>query len=160
MPAEAVRPRFAERLRPSPGIWAVAVGLGMAFGLILGPVNAIAALIFGAMAVVMLITLLVITTPQLVVTDDTFRAGRARLPLSVVSGAEALDADDMRKARGVDADARAFLCIRGWLPVGVRVRLHDPEDPTPYWLVSSRRPEALATAIRAGITRPGSHDRS
>jgi hypothetical protein len=29
----------------------------------------------------------------------------------------------------------------------VRVELTDPEDPTPYWLVSSRRPDALARAL-------------
>jgi hypothetical protein len=155
MSEDVVRPRFAESLRPSPGVWAATAGFGAALGLILGPVSTAAAVIVGAVSIVMLVTLMAITTPRLVVTDNTFRAGRATLPLKVVTGVEALGAEEMRKARGVDADARAFLCIRGWLPIGVRVRLDDPEDPTPYWLVSSRRPEALAAAIRAGITRTG-----
>jgi hypothetical protein len=61
----------------------------------------------------------------------------------------------MRQARGIRLDARAYLCIRGWLPAGARVILDDPEDPTPYWLVSSRRPEALARAVRATMDRVG-----
>jgi len=33
----------------------------------------------------------------------------------------------------------------------VRVDLNDPADPTPYWVVSSRRPTELAGAIKAAI---------
>jgi hypothetical protein len=87
------------------------------------------------------------------VTTETFVAGRAKVPVSLVSGIEELDPGQMRQARGVRLDARAYLCIRGWLPVGVKVFLADPEDPTPYWLISSRRPEALASALRATIDR-------
>jgi hypothetical protein len=34
----------------------------------------------------------------------------------------------------------------------VRLRLDDPEDPTPYWLFSVRRPEALVRHL--GTARP------
>lgn len=142
---------FTESLSPSPGIWAIGAGLGAAFGLVLGPVSTTAAYVLGVVGLVAIVTLLAVTTPRLVVTDTSFRAGRAEVPLAVVDGVEVLSAEAMRKARGVEADARAFLVIRGWLPVGVKVRLHDPADPTPYWLVSSRRPDRLAAALRAGI---------
>jgi hypothetical protein len=33
------------------------------------------------------------------------------------------------------------------VPGGVRVDVADDDDPTPYWLVSSRRPAALAAAL-------------
>jgi hypothetical protein len=29
----------------------------------------------------------------------------------------------------------------------VKVELTDPQDPTPYWLVSTRRPERVVEAI-------------
>jgi hypothetical protein len=60
----------------------------------------------------------------------------------------ALDAESMRAARGRSLDARAYLCIRGWLPQGVKVTLRDPADPTPYWLISSRRPDDFVSALR------------
>ena len=31
--------------------------------------------------------------------------------------------------------------------------LDDPEDPTPYWLVSSRQPETLAASLRSATAR-------
>ena len=64
----------------------------------------------------------------------------------------ALDADGVRRQAGVEADARAYLLLRPYLKRGVRVDIADPADPTPYWLVSSRRPDALVSALEAGRT--------
>ena len=49
----------------------------------------------------------------------------------------------------MDADARAYLLLRPYLKRGVRVDITDPADPAPYWLVSSRRPDALVSALEA-----------
>jgi len=79
------------------------------------------------------------------------RAGRARIPARLVGPAEALDAEGTRRVHGVEADARAFLLTRPYLKRSVRVPVLDPADPTPYWLVSTRRPLRLAEALaRAG----------
>ena len=66
----------------------------------------------------------------------------------------ALDSDGVRRQAGVEADARAYLLLRPYLKRGVRVDIADPADPTPYWLVSSRRPDALVSALEAGRTAP------
>ncbi len=155
MPSDADQTIYAERLWPTPGIWAATIGFGAALGLIPAPVSPQAALIVTCLGVVSLITLMLITTPTVRVTETTFVAGRAEIPISLVSGVEELDAGQMRQARGIRLDARAYLCIRGWLPAGARVILDDPEDPTPYWLVSSRRPDSLARAVRATLDRVG-----
>jgi hypothetical protein len=48
---------------------------------------------------------------------------------------------------GVDADARAFLLLRPYLKRSLKVQVLDPADPTPYWLLSTRRPAKLAEAL-------------
>ena len=88
--------------------------------------------------------------PRVSVDGTTFRAGRAHIPLDLVGPVTALDADAVRRQAGVDADARAYLLLRPYLKRGVRVDIDDPADPTPYWLVSSRRPDALVSALEAG----------
>ena len=153
MPSDAEQAIYSERLWPTPGIWAATIAFGAALGLIPAPISTQAALIVAVLGVVGCVTLLAITTPTLKITAETFAAGRAKLPVSLVSGIAELDPEQMRQARGVRLDARAYLCIRGWLPAGAKVFLADPEDPTPYWLISSRRPEALAKALRAMIDR-------
>lgn len=91
--------------------------------------------------------LLVAWTPRVEVSDGVLRAGRAHMPLRLLDGAEALVGEAARLARGPQLDARAYLCLRGWIPAVVRIHLADPQDPTPYWLVSTRRPEALVAAL-------------
>jgi hypothetical protein len=49
----------------------------------------------------------------------------------------------------VSLDARAWLVIRAWVDPVVRIELGDPEDPAPYWLVSSRKPQKLVAALQA-----------
>lgn len=83
---------------------------------------------------------------------DVLRAGRAHISTEHVGAVTALDADAMRLQAGRDADARAYLLLRPYLKRGVKVDLSDPSDPAPYWLISSRRPDALAAALtRAGL---------
>ncbi|HZG97302.1 MAG TPA: DUF3093 domain-containing protein [Nocardioidaceae bacterium] len=84
-------------------------------------------------------------------------AGRGRLPVRVVTDVTALDATELRRQSGVDADARAFLVLPPFVHTAVRVDLADPQDPTPYWLVATRRPHELTAAL-AGLGRSGAND--
>jgi hypothetical protein len=67
-----------------------------------------------------------------------------------------LDDQARRCLAGVDADARAYLLLRPYLRHAVRVDLVDPADPTPYWLVATRRPAQLVTALSSARTAEGS----
>lgn len=87
------------------------------------------------------------------VRDGMFRAGRAQVPVALLGAATALDTEGRHRLAGVDADARAYLLLRPYVRGAVRVALVDPVDPTPYWLVSTRRPAQLVAALssaRAG----------
>ena len=52
----------------------------------------------------------------------------------------------------MDADARAYLLLRPYLSRAVMVPVDDPADPTPYWLVSTRRPDELVAALDAAAS--------
>lgn len=92
--------------------------------------------------------------PQLRVDD-------ARLPVRHIADAIPLDAAGKRELLGPLAHPLAFVVQRPWVPGVVQVLLDDPADPTPYWVVSSRRPELLAAALlaardaRAGLRAAG-----
>jgi hypothetical protein len=74
--------------------------------------------------------------------------GDAHLPLRYVGEIEVIDKQHKRKALGQDADPAAFVLHRGWVGPVLRVRLTDPDDPTPYWLFSTRKPDAVAELLR------------
>lgn len=136
-----------ERLWPSVGIWAVAVGCAIALGLTILPVSRPGALLVAAVALALEVIVLVRTAAVVTVGHGILRAGAASIDVALLGRAEALEGTAMRAARGTDLDARAHLCIRGWLSGGVRVQLRDPKDPAPYWIISSRSPQDLAAAI-------------
>jgi hypothetical protein len=87
------------------------------------------------------------TTPTVEVTDTHLRAGRANLPMRFVGGAVAIHGEEATLARGRELDARAWMLLRGWVKDVVRVENTDPNDPAPYWLISSRRPDELVAAL-------------
>lgn len=116
-----------------------------------------AAAAYIASAVIAALVLLVLLTyggVRVSVVDGVFSAGRARIPVTFLRDPEALDTAQTRAAAGVDADARAFLVLRPYIRTAVRVHLTDPADPTPYWLVSTRHPTALAAELTAAIADP------
>jgi hypothetical protein len=143
---------YAERLYPSPGVLAAAAVFAAGCAVATLPLGTpVALLTFGLVAAAAAVLLARAAAP-VEVRGGRFVAGRARLPLAVVADVEPLDATAMRHARGPGLDARAYLCLRGWVRGGVRVPLRDPEDPAPYWMVSSRHQAALAAALTAAAT--------
>lgn len=142
-------PAYRERLWPAPWVL-IATGLVIPASLLVFlPISppagvGVAVVLYGA-----IVGVLLATTPTIEVTDVEFRAGRARMPRSVVGTAEAFEGDEASAERGTRLDARAWLLLRGWIPGVVKVEVVDDGDPTPYWLVSSRNPSRLAAALKS-----------
>lgn len=94
---------------------------------------------------------------EVTVADGELRVDDARLPVRFVADVVVLDAAARRDVLGPHAERWAFVIQRPWVSGAVQVHLDDPADPTPYWLVSSRRPDELAAALlaeRDGAVRP------
>ncbi|WP_245849077.1 DUF3093 domain-containing protein [Lentzea kentuckyensis] len=83
------------------------------------------------------------------VADGELRAGEAHIPLALLGEVEIIAQQDRRKTMGPHLDPAAYVVHRGWVKPLVRVRVTDPEDPTPYWIISTRHPEELAAAIKS-----------
>jgi hypothetical protein len=86
---------------------------------------------------------------RLEVSNGELRIRDAHLPLRYVSGAIALDGPTLRRVVGREGDPAAYVSIRPWIGPGLQVWIDDEDDPTPYWVVSSRHPDRVVTAIRA-----------
>jgi hypothetical protein len=139
-----------ERLWPSCSVWIFAAAVAAGLGLVVAPFGPAVMLIVGVVMLGVLVALLLAWTPTVGVDGEEFVAGRARIPVHYLGPPEALDAGGMRRARGPELDARAYLCLRGWVGPGLRVPVTDTADPVPYWLVSSRHPHEIAEAITRG----------
>lgn len=146
-------PRYAERLWLGPLGWAMVVAFGGLLGVVLLPVDGTLALVVTVVGVAGGLLVAVLSTPRVEVSGGTLRAGSAQIPVRLVGPARALVSDELRTQLGPALDARAYLCLRGWVHRAVRIELHDPLDPTPYWVVSTRRPDQLVEALAAAGAR-------
>ena len=152
---------FRERVHAPVWIWLLALmltaSLGVAYGFRLGTASGVVAFLVSQGLVSWW---LLATAPLVVVDDRVLRAGRARLPLRFVGRIAPLDTAQTRDARGRLADPAAFLCLRSWVSRSVLVEVEDPDDPHPYWLVSTRRGRDLAPLLAAArdAAQPASAD--
>jgi hypothetical protein len=138
---------YRERLWPSPWIYTVIALVVPASVLVFMPINPVVGVITGFALYAGCAGLLTVTAPVLLVTEHQLVAGRASLPLSMVGDATGFDGADATLERGQRLHARAWLVIRGWIRPVAKIEVADETDPTPYWLVSTRNPAALISAI-------------
>ncbi len=143
-------PQFRERLVPGVGPLVAAACAGVLVLVILLPLWPTVAWVAGAVVSVACVVALVLTAPVVSVSDGVLRAGRAHVPVEVLGDAVVVpDKERRTQELGPQLDGRAHVVLQSSIPTAVRVALEDPQDPTPYWLVSTRRPEELAAALRA-----------
>jgi hypothetical protein len=149
-------PAFAERLWPSPAGWVAVPALAAMLGIVLLPLSPVAAAVGAALGLVAAALAAARLATRVRVEGGELHAGDAHVPLALLQAPRALDADETRHELGPGLDARAHVCLRGWVRTAVRVELDDPADPTPYWVVSTRRPAELVAALGGGDDRgPG-----
>lgn len=76
---------------------------------------------------------------RLIASNKSLIVGKAEIESRYIKELVPITEEEMKHERGAGLDPRAYLAIRFWVKGGMKVILNDPRDPTPYWLVSSRR---------------------
>lgn len=84
--------------------------------------------------------------------------GPAHVALGHLGQVAVIPPADKRQALGPGLDPAAFLLHKAWIGPLVRAELIDPQDPTPYWIFSSRRAGELAAVLQAAIPQAGLAD--
>lgn len=142
---------FRERLYPSPGAY---LALTLSFPMLL-----LAALPFGlsvgasvAAAGGFSLLLLAYFSSPVIAVEERMRAGRFDIPLEIIGRVTELSGTQLRETLGVKSDARAKMLIRSYVKTAVKIEIDDKEDPTPYLVISTRRPRELAVALLANRT--------
>jgi hypothetical protein len=139
---------FKELLRPP--IWVLAfiyfllLSLVIAIWAAFDTTATIAAL---AAATIAIIYLAFAMRSTISVDGKELRIDRAHIDIKYLGDVKILDSSAMRLLRTRDADPAAYLAIKFWVPTGVKIAVVDPRDPTPYWLITSKRGEEIAALL-------------
>ena len=115
---------------------------------------AVGAGIFAGLAAAWALVKMSSTTIAVVEHSDGKRwlhAGEAKLPAELISRCLVIPPTAKQAAMGRQLDPAAFVIHKSWIPTMAMMVLDDPEDPTPYWLISTKRPQALLEALERPI---------
>jgi Protein of unknown function (DUF3093) len=140
---------YDERLTVPRSWWFMCVLTGVACALIALPFGPLPLL--GAFVATTALACAVISSygsARIRVVADSLVAGDARIPLTALGEAVALDREEATAWRTYKADTRAFMLLRSYVPTALKVEVTDPQDPTPYLYLSTRSPQLLAEALR------------
>ncbi|BDQ00347.1 membrane protein [Aquiluna sp. KACHI24] len=107
------------------------------------------ALTLGVLVPTLLFALASLLAPKISLTDLELRAGSFSIPREIIGEVRVLDQQASRFERGPGLNANARMLLRGDIATMIKIEILDPQDPTPYLLISTRRGELLASALRA-----------
>ena len=137
---------FSERLLAPWWWWLVALGItaGAAAELQNGDGLPVLYVVLPGLALALLVT---VSSQRLRVEGGVLHVPCARAPVTAFGTAELVQGSDLRTWLGPRAQRSAHVRVRPWLTTAVRLEVVDPADDTPYWLVGTRRPDALLAAL-------------
>lgn len=86
-------------------------------------------------------------SPVIEVDEKGFAVGDSVLPLSVITGFEVIPANRAFEERGRLLDPGAYVRFQMSVNTLLKLQITDAEDTTPYWLIATRNPQAIADLL-------------
>ena len=140
---------YRERLVPNAWIFIILLLFFVpTVTLVTMPISAAAALPAGVVTFLVVSLVMLAVSPRIEIADGRLVAGRAQIELKYLGKMKLLTESELKHEIGQGLDARNYLLIRGWLKQGVKIENVDESDPAPYWIITSRRPQRFAEALR------------
>jgi hypothetical protein len=148
MPSSNSNSEFAERINWPIWLWLflaiMIASLYLTFWAPLG--NLIAAIVCSLTSIILIYTSRK-SALEIVVINNWLYVGNAKIECKHIKKVIALEKADFLALRGQHADPAAFNATRFWVSTGVKVELKDKNDPTPYWLIATRKPKRLKAVL-------------
>lgn len=140
---------YRERVIPNLGTFAAVFVLLPSTVIVSEPFDIRVGLAVGLIGVLTVWGLLLSRAPQIRVTKDSLQVGRVSIPRTLIGEPVAIGKAEIFAERGPNLDPAAFKVFQGTVKTAIKIPIVDADDPTPYWLVSTRNPAKLAEALKS-----------
>ncbi len=146
-PEKPESPLYKERVLPNFGTFAAVFALLPSIAIISEPFDIRIGLAVGVVVVITIWTLLILRAPTIELSQLELRVGRVGIFRNLIGEAEVISKDRIFLERGPNLDPGAHKVFQGSVKTAIKIAILDPEDPTPYWLISTRKPDKLAELL-------------
>jgi hypothetical protein len=103
----------------------------------------------GLILVISIWAALFFLAPVIQVGSSHLSVARAKIPRNLLGKIEEIAKNQIFSERGPKLDPAAHKVFQGTVKTAIKISLNDPNDPTPYWIISTRKPAQLAEVLRA-----------
>ena len=139
---------YRERVLPSAGNLALPAILFFTVLAIMLPINSDFAAAIALVISLAFLALMFVSAPVIELTEHALTCRGASIDRKFIGEIKVIEKTEKFAELGMKLDARAWLSIQSSVAGLVRLGITDPEDQTPYWLVSSRKPETLVKLLK------------
>lgn len=147
MNEQRIEPQYSEWVLPNWSSFIPVLLLFPAFWLTFLPINVLIGIWSGLGATALVVFYMVAKSARIKVTGESLQVANASIDRKFVVAVSVVEKQNAFAARGRELDPRAWIHFQGSVGTLARVEINDPEDPTPYWLFSTRNPEKLKEAL-------------
>jgi hypothetical protein len=140
---------YRERVRPNFGTFIAVATLLPAVTLVSEPFDYRIGIAVGLILVMSIWAALFFLAPVIQVGSSHLTVARAKIPRNLLGNIEEIAKDQIFSERGPKLDPAAHKVFQGTVKTAIKISLNDPNDPTPYWIISTRKPAQLAEVLRA-----------
>jgi hypothetical protein len=140
---------YRERVRPNLGTFIAVATLLPAVTLVSEPFDYRIGIAVGLILVMSIWAALFFLAPVIQVGSSHLTVARAKIPRNLLGNIEEIAKDQIFSERGPKLDPAAHKVFQGTVKTAIKITVNDPNDPTPYWIISTRKPAQLAEVLRA-----------
>jgi hypothetical protein len=139
---------YRERLIPGLPFYLATAFVPIALYLVALAFSANAALIALLVSELAILFLSFVLSPVITLSKQDFRVGKAVIPVSDLGEPFVIERSQAFQERGQKLNPAAYISFQIGVKGLVKIEVRDSNDPTPYWLFSTRRPEQLVAALK------------
>jgi hypothetical protein len=140
-------PRYSEWVLPNWTSFLPTLAIFPSMWLTFLPINVNVGFWSGVALTALVVLLMIAKSARIEVTGSSLKVSNAQIERKFIKSVEVIDADQGFFERGSGLDTRAWIHFQGSVKTLAKVWISDPEDPTPYWLFSTRNPAELKRVL-------------
>ena len=140
---------YRERVRPNLGTFLAVATLLPAVTLVSEPFDYRIGVAVGLILLMTIWSALFFLSPVIQVDSSHLTVARTKIPRDLLGKIEEVSKDQIFSERGPNLDPSAYKVFQGTVKTAIKIAINDPDDPTPYWIISTRKPAQFAEALRA-----------
>lgn len=140
-------PRYSEWVLPNWTSFLPTLAIFPTMWLTFLPIDVNVGLWSGVALTALVVLLMIAKSARVEVSGGSLKVSNAQIERKFITSVEVIGADQGFFERGSGLDTRAWIHFQGSVKTLAKVWINDPEDPTPYWLFSTRNPAELKRVL-------------